>query len=42
MYAYYIHGGVVMSTRKYVIDPKSNITNVMTEMSGVTPIPTKK
>ena len=24
---------------KYVIDPNSNITNVMTEMSGVTPIP---
>ena len=27
---------------KYVIDPNSNITNVMTEMSGVTPIQTKK
>jgi regulator of protease activity HflC (stomatin/prohibitin superfamily) len=26
---------------KYVIDPKSNVTNVMTEMSGVTPIPKK-
>lgn len=27
---------------KYVIDPKSNITNVMTEMAGVTPIPKKE
>ncbi|MFT7616347.1 MAG: regulator of protease activity HflC (stomatin/prohibitin superfamily) [Candidatus Woesearchaeota archaeon] len=27
---------------KYVIDPKSNITNVMTEMSGVVPIPKDK
>ena len=27
---------------KYVIDPNSNITNIMSEMSGVTPIPSEK
>lgn len=32
----------LQSGTKFVIDPKSNITNVMTEMSGVIPIPKKK